>query len=90
MLADQPTGTAQSSGMDVLPAASRILPTSVSFRVPGFEGISVHVADELATIKWQQQWRPEELEAGRLYHPVKAIDRHPEFRRRIEVGGDAV
>jgi hypothetical protein len=54
------------------------------------EGLSVHVADELATIKWQQQWRPEELEAGRLYHPVKAIDRHPEFRRRIEVGGDAV
>lgn len=53
-------------------------------------GLSVHVADELATIKWQQQWRPEELEAGRLYHPVKAIDRHPEFRRRIEAGGDAV
>lgn len=53
-------------------------------------GLSVHVADELATIKWQQQWRPEELEPGRLYHPVKAIDMHPEFRRRIETGGDAV
>lgn len=45
------------------------------------EGLAVRIADELDTIKWQQQWRPDELRADRLYHPMKAIDRHADVRR---------
>lgn len=52
------------------------------------EGLSVRIADELATITWQQQWQPQALRADRLYHPMKAIARHPELRRwMVERGG---
>lgn len=51
-------------------------------------GLSVQIADELDGIKWDRVWQPEELQVGKLYHPVKAIDRHPELRRRLQPGGE--
>ncbi len=47
------------------------------------EGLIVKNPQELAGIVWRKDWKFEELEEGKLYHPVKDLQLHHKWRDRI-------
>ncbi len=46
-------------------------------------GLSVAVAEELEGVVYRRDWTVEEMQPGRLYHPVKQLDLQISYRRRL-------
>ena len=43
----------------------------------------VNAIDELQTIRWRVDWQQNDIKSTNLYHPVKNIDIHYEFRKNL-------